>query len=152
MRCHHRVDGESFGKVGSLLYHVGRCHQVSSHAKSQSREPALNHTTLRVAQALNLNHLGPDPYSQPGHNGAQRMTSKAIINREVKKRTWWQLVIQGDSCPRSAFEANSVDSFIHNSQTGFMPLSTGATVSLGPPVRWTSSLTPSICSDRTKSV
>lgn len=54
-------------------------------------------TTLRVAQALNLNHLGPDPYPQSGDNKAQRLTPKAVINREVKKRTWWQLVIQGKS-------------------------------------------------------
>ena len=69
----------------------GECDAASYRERSY-----LNDTVLfRVAQALNLNHLGPDPYLQAGDNGAQRMTPKAIINREVKKRTWWQLVIQG---------------------------------------------------------
>jgi hypothetical protein len=43
-----------------------------------------------------VNHLGPDPYLQPGQQGEKApLTAKAIINREVKKRTWWQLVIHG---------------------------------------------------------
>lgn len=44
----------------------------------------------RIAQALNLHRLGPDPNSK-----AAPLGGSAIVIREVKKRIWWQLTCQG---------------------------------------------------------
>ncbi|KAL7416684.1 hypothetical protein BDY24DRAFT_201110 [Mrakia frigida] len=51
-------------------------------------------TAIRIAQALNINHLSSDSYpAQPGQVSPP-MDHRALITREVCKRTWWQLVIQ----------------------------------------------------------
>lgn len=46
---------------------------------------------IKIAQTLNMNHLGPDTYPQ----STTSVDSRSLIVREVCKRTWWQLVIQG---------------------------------------------------------
>ncbi|KAK8865570.1 hypothetical protein IAR55_000714 [Kwoniella newhampshirensis] len=44
---------------------------------------------IKVAQALNVHRLGPDPYS-----GGDHINGQSSIAREVRKRTWGQLIIQ----------------------------------------------------------
>lgn len=51
-------------------------------------------TAIRIAQALNINHLGRDSYPARPGTTAPAMDPRALITREVCKRTWWQLVIQ----------------------------------------------------------
>ena len=48
---------------------------------------------VKIAQTLNLNHLGADTY--PSAQTAKQLDPRALIVREVCKRAWWQLVIQG---------------------------------------------------------
>ncbi|KAL7419985.1 hypothetical protein Q5752_004948 [Cryptotrichosporon argae] len=43
---------------------------------------------VRVAQALNLHRLGPDGYDR------RTVRAAVLVAREVRKRVWWQLVIQ----------------------------------------------------------
>lgn len=53
---------------------------------------------VKIAQTLNLNHLGADSY--PSAASATQLDPRALIVREVCKRAWWQLVIQGAPCSR----------------------------------------------------
>lgn len=85
VHCDHRISRKPSGQGGFVL-HV-------TWGSSQVGPPGPLYTMLigrRVAQALNLHGLGPDPEEQQGQrNGA------SCIAREVRKRAWWQLVIQG---------------------------------------------------------
>lgn len=56
---------------------------------------------FRVAQALNLHRLGPDDPRL--YKSKVSKVSKLIIAREVRKRTWYQLVYQGESAWILAF-------------------------------------------------
>lgn len=73
-------------------------------------------TSFRIAQALNLHRLGPDP---------DMTTSEGSLSiaREVRKRTWYQLVIQGVSFHEVRSESSADD------QTGFTLRSMVRTVS-----------------------
>jgi hypothetical protein len=55
---------------------------------------------VKIAQTLNLNHLGADTYPSP--QTAKQLDPRALIVREVCKRAWWQLVIQGAATQREA--------------------------------------------------
>lgn len=48
-------------------------------------------SAVRIAQSLRLHQLGPDA-EQTYHS----KNSKVIVEREVRKRTWYQLLYQGE--------------------------------------------------------
>jgi hypothetical protein len=56
-------------------------------------------TGIRIAQTLNLDHFGSDSY--PASTTAPPASGKQVVHREICKRIWWGLAIQGEYLART---------------------------------------------------
>ncbi|ADV23044.1 hypothetical protein I305_03729 [Cryptococcus gattii E566] len=83
MRSHSLYAIQCVAIITSAANHVGKADLYFT----------LLGAAVRIAQALNLHRLGPDSELL-----YKSKNSKLIIAREVRKRTWYQLLYQGKFC------------------------------------------------------